>query len=180
MILTSVPFDNYSLITSDNFLVGLICLMCCFMLLAATLINASQIIECHNVLGRNTCMASRNECFLLFQILTPRHYQYHKFYNFGVNKGPQKCCFSKEVRGITFLIIHQFNENTWWPLLKTAKFWRRWFRLHINFHIMINPIASLSSKYFKVACCSISIFDLLWMYQQWLAIFFCIYFLKSK
>jgi hypothetical protein len=30
-------------------------------------------------------MTSRNEFFLLFQILTPRHYQYHKYYNFGVN-----------------------------------------------------------------------------------------------
>jgi hypothetical protein len=56
-------------------------------------------------------MASRKEYFPSFPIITPMLEQYHEFYNSGVNRGPQKCCFSNEMRGITFLIMSSIQRK---------------------------------------------------------------------
>jgi len=41
-----------------------------------------------------------------------------KYFIFGVNRGPPECCFSKDMRGITFWNIIPKMNNLWssWPL----------------------------------------------------------------
>ena len=130
--LTHVSLNDYSSMTSlnhmslveneafDNTLLSIASSRIPSINLLHMICRASQnsLVEFHliwlisTILSLNSHMASQKEYFPSFPLITPMLEQYHEFYNFGVNRGPQKCCFSNEMRGITFLIMSLIQKYT--------------------------------------------------------------------